>query len=106
MENIFNIIIEDSKKTVAKYGAVAKKLPWVLARHAFLFILLFVVLEAVIGTFLFYAYIFVPKTKNTEMVDSPETFQEKTYRSVLEAWEKRDAIIESSPQEEYNDPFQ
>ena len=102
---MFDIIIKDSKKTFDKYWLIAKKLPWVLAHHAFLFIVLFVLLEALLCSLIYYAYVFIPQNRIIEAGSAGEAFKEKTYQSVLESWELRRRIIEHSSKGEYNDPF-
>lgn len=103
---MFNTIVKDSQKTIDQYWLIAKNLPWILARHAFLFIVLFVVLEGLLASFLYYTYAFMPQNRIIEVGSAPESFKEKTYQSVLESWEKRRQIIENSAQREYNNPFQ
>ncbi len=96
---------QNIKKTFSKYGLVIKKIPWLLASHAFLFILVFVCLELVLGELLFYHYVSSPAHQQIQVTDTPAAFGEKTYQSVLGEWAKRQNVIDNFSQEKYNNPF-
>lgn len=82
-----------------------KNAVWFLGYNAFLFLLIFILLEILFGEYLFYKYVFLAKMQEDEAIVSI-TFKENTYRSVLEEWKKRDAIFEHASENHYPDPFQ
>lgn len=100
-----NLSVQNIKNILSGYGQTIKKTPWFLGSHAFAFILLFVALELLLGGFLFYHYILSEKSGNVELVQTPETFQEKTYQSVLQEWKKRETFFERAGDQAYNNPF-
>lgn len=102
---MITFIAKDAKITLEKYVMVAKNVPWILARHAFLWTLFLVALGAAAGTLLFYAYVFLPAQRPVEPADSLEIFQESLYRSVLESWKTREAITQHSGEQSYKNPF-
>lgn len=85
--------------------AKIKKIPSILGRDAFLFVIMFVLLDIVFGEFLFYQYVFLIKTKEPEIVSASIKFQENAYQSILKEWQDKDDIFKNTIQRNYKDPF-
>ena len=82
-----------------------KKIPWILGKNAFLFILIFVLLEIIFVEFLFYNYVILVKTQEPTTIDTPAKFKEYLYKSVLKEMQDRENIFENPLQKNYNNPF-
>ena len=82
-----------------------KKIPWILGKHAFLFILIFILLDLLFGGFLFYRYVFLVQNQEPQIVSIPSKFQYDTYQSVLKSWQDRDEILNNSSGLNYPSPF-
>lgn len=82
-----------------------KKIPWVLAKDAFLFILIFILLDIVFGEYLFYRHVISGKTRETVVTDVTVNFKENLYRSVLKEMQNRQLIFENPTLENYKSPF-
>ena len=83
-----------------------KKTLLVLGKDAFLFILIFVLLEILFGEFLFYKYVFLLRIEEQKIVATPIKFKENVYQSVLQEWQVRENIFKNSLQENYQNPFE
>ena len=102
--------ISSYKKLLKPHIQFIKKIPLLIGKDAFLFMLIFILIDILFGEFLFYKYVFLAESKKAEAVSNPITFQESAYKSVLDQWEKRQESFSSSIkeyyQEYYQDPFQ
>lgn len=96
----------DSKKLADLFKDKVKKILLTLGKDAFLFILLFVLLDIFLGEILFYKYITSLQFQEPEMQQAPIKFKEDAYQSVLKKWHERNSIFESSSSKNYLDPFQ
>ncbi len=83
----------------------AKNIVWFFAQGAFFFILIFLLLEVLLGEYLFYQYILVAKTKEPEVTTLPVRFKKEVYQSVLKEWEKRESVFSQAVREKYTNPF-
>lgn len=105
MENFFKKSSYNPKKLLDIFEKI-KKIPWILGKNAFLCILMLIFIDVLIGGFLFYKYVLVIDTKETENISNSNKFQENTYRSVLEEWKNRENILGSFLLDKnYTDPF-
>ena len=93
------------KKAFSVRGARLKKMPWIIATHAFGFFLILLVFELLLGAFLLYQYIFLPTTQQIDMVSPPKQFQEKTYQSVIDEWKARQDALNADASQVYTNPF-
>ena len=82
-----------------------KKVLWILARHAFLFVLIFALLTVIIGEFMFYSYIILPESKIVDPSSNMIKFQEEDYKSVIEEQKIRESIFKGSLKSQYQNPF-
>jgi len=73
--------ISDISKTLeARIG----KILWILGLRAFLLILLFILLDFIIGGFVFYKYVFLAEEEMPGISGSIIKFDDKTYQNVLQ----------------------
>ncbi|MBI3631461.1 MAG: hypothetical protein HY219_01165 [Candidatus Staskawiczbacteria bacterium] len=107
MKNFFKKSSYSFKELLDIYMKKIKEIPWILGRHAFLCILLFILIDILIGGFLFYKYVLLIEAKEVENVFVPNKFQENIYRFVIEEQQKRNSILENFPllDKNYTDPF-
>ena len=82
-----------------------KKIFWILGMHAFLVIVIIVLLELFLGGFLFYRYVFLAERKEPEIVDHSFQFKEGAYQEILDQWDQRDLRLQESLEKEYQSPF-
>mgnify|MGYP001593922107 FL=1 len=75
-----------------KYIIKINKVLWILGKNAFLFILIFILLDIILNGFLFYKYVFLVSIKEPQVVEIPTKFKESIYESVLKEMETRDVI--------------
>jgi hypothetical protein len=78
---------------------------WFLGRNAFMFILIFILLDLVIGEVLFYQYAFLAQVKDPEIVLQAVYFQENTYVSVLKEWKEKKLMFDNVSREVFQNPF-
>ena len=60
-----------------------KKIPWVLASHAFLIILLFILLNLILGVYLFYKYVILVEIEQQKIAEKDIKFEYNAYQQVL-----------------------
>ena len=93
------------RAVTARCAAVSKKIPWILARHAFLVVIAVVLVEILLGELLFYHYVVSVKKKEPEVFALPVSFQEDAYYSVVRALQERKMISEEGSSSVLQDPF-
>ncbi|MBI1866249.1 MAG: hypothetical protein HY005_00470 [Candidatus Staskawiczbacteria bacterium] len=88
-------------------GLYIKKIPWILGKNAFLCILVFILIDILIGGLLFYKYVLLIDAQEPEISSVYSKFQENIYRSVAEEWQNRENIFKNllSLDKNYTDPF-
>ena len=99
------IISPASKLKLDFFLEKTKKIPWIMATHAFGFFLIFLAIELILGLFLLYYYIFLPSTQQASITNPPQQFQEKTYQSVLDQWKARQDSLANDAKQSYINPF-
>ena len=82
----------------------AKKVLWYLAKNAFLFTLIFILLSIIFAEILFFAYIILTN-KEPVSASVPIKFQKDIYDDVFKKWQERNNIFENSSKENYPNPF-
>ncbi len=81
-----------------------KKIPWLLASHAFSIILLLIVLSLVLGVWVFYNYVTLAKVKTSRTVEKNTEFQYNTYEQIMATWQAREKTVQESGKT-YSNPF-
>lgn len=105
MEKISKIFFGSFKKLFNVLLLNIKKIPWILGKYAFLFILIFILLDIVFGEFLFYRYVFLVKNEEPQILSIPAKFRDDTYKSVLQYWQEREESLKDSSELNYSNPF-
>jgi len=73
-----------SIKEILKFlGAKAEKILWVLGFRAFLFILIFILIDFILGGLIFYKYVYVAENKIPRVTENIVKFDDRTYQSIL-----------------------
>jgi len=95
------------KELLDAYKKKIKRIPWILGKNAFFCILILILIDILIGGFVFYQYVFLIETKASENISISNKFQENTYQSILKEWKNRENILENFllSEQSYNDPF-
>ena len=83
-----------------------KKFLWVLGRKALAVILIGIILDFILGGFLFYLYVVFPKSQESGALDVKTQFNQDAYQSVLKILGKREQIFINPSLKDYPDPFQ
>lgn len=82
MKSIFAIL-----KT---FKVKVKKIFWVLGLHAFWLILLFVFIDLMFGSFIFYKYVFSAEGDEGSVTGTIIEFNERSYKNILEELHARE----------------
>ncbi len=82
------------------------KIPWLIGYHAFLFTLIFIVINIFIGFAVYCNYIFLAKIADPKNSSELIEFQKSVYDEVLLEWESRNLIFSQDFQGGHPDPFQ
>lgn len=90
---------------IKKEEVIAKKLPWVLGRHAFLVILVLVLLGFVISAILFYNYVTLIEAKDPQDSSASARFNSGAYQKILKTWEANQKTTQDSANKNYTNPF-
>lgn len=95
------------KELLDRYIKKIKKIPWILGKNAFLYILIFILIDILIGEFLFYKYVLLIETEESKIISIFDKFHENIYQSILEEWQTRENISINllSSDKNYTDPF-
>lgn len=94
-----------SKGGIGANFASLRKIPWQLARHAFLTILTCLALELLIGELLFYKYAASVNIQEPLSLQPPVVFKEAVYQSVVKEWQVRQEASAAAFQENTGNPF-
>lgn len=82
-----------------------KKIPWVLASHAFLVILICIALFLLASMALFWQYILVVKNQVPEGIAQTTEFEYNAYEKILKEWETKERIFQETSDINYINPF-
>lgn len=105
MEKTSKMPYNDFKDLLKLRASKIKRIPQFLGENAFIFILIFILIEVILGELIFYKYIFSAKIHEPQTTDSLIEFRENIYQSVLREQQKRKEMFENSLREAYPDPF-
>lgn len=101
MEIDFKKILEKTKKGFAG----AKRILWVIGKHAFITVLVLILLDVILGGLVFYKYMYLAQKKEIGVNNIPFQFKENVYQKVLDQWKERDQKFQEYIQEDYTSPF-
>jgi len=102
---VFQENFEKIKKPLIKLLRILTKIPVILAEYLFLSCILSIFLSFIISCFLFYKYVFLAQKVEPENIQKEVFLKEKTYKKVLEVWQREKEKFESVDFEQYIDPF-
>jgi len=105
MKTVIKLSLGDSQKLFNSLREKSGTFFFTLGRHAFLVILILVLISVSLGALLLYKYIFLVNNAQLEVSSGVTRFQENMYDSVLKERETRKAIFDNSPGRDYSDPF-
>jgi len=77
-------------------GKIEKSI-WVLGLHAFSLIILFIIIDLILGSIVFYNYVFLTEKENPNTTESILRFDDKTYKSVIEKLNNNEEANKLSP---------
>lgn len=80
-------------------------LPFILARNAFLLMIMVILLEIIYGEFLWYRHTVIAMMEEVKIESVATTFQESKYRSVLEEMDRRANRFRVTNKKIYPNPF-
>lgn len=99
-----NIISRKSLNTKALLGKM-KNLPLILASHAFLMMLIFILTSLLVGVLLFYNYVILAETQDASIIATGTQFNYNAYQAVLKTWETKKQNLDASTDLPYSNPF-
>jgi len=73
-------------------GLKIKKIFWIFALHAFWLILLFILIDLLFGSFIFYKYVFLAESEEGTITEKITKFNEKAYQNILKELQSRDLL--------------
>lgn len=82
-----------------------KKIPWMLATHAFLTILFLILITLLAGEALFYQYVVLAEGIQQDTVEKNTKFRYDAYEQVLNQWQLAEQDFELSKNTPYLNPF-
>ena len=105
VKKIFKNPFNSFKKLLDPFLKNVNKSLWILGKNAFLFTIIFILLDIVFGEFLFYNYVVLVKMKESEIISPPAKFKEQVYQSVLGEWQAREENFKGVSPKNLQDPF-
>jgi len=99
----------DYKKTLARAKeklASLKRILWLIGRHAFSVIIILILVDMLIGGYMFYKYIYSAEREKNSASKATFKFKEDAYQKILSQWQDRDQKLSNFSQKTYPDPFQ
>lgn len=82
-----------------------KKIPAVLASHAFSIILLFTLINAITATVLWYVYVVLVQANTPQIMDKMFKFKYDTYQQVVQSWQAQETLLRESADKKFTNPF-
>lgn len=105
VKKYFNVFSIDYRLLLRGFTFGIKKILWVIAKDAFLFILIFILLAIVFGELLFYNYALFSEFKKPDGEADIIKFKKDIYDSVVQEWQNREGVFKGSLEETYQNPF-
>ncbi len=92
----------NQKTAISQIKTAIGSFLWLLGRRAFMVILVVVLLEILLGSFLCYWYVMLPDSHPSELGAEAVIFNSSAYEQALTEWEQRKQF---SGTEVYSNPF-
>lgn len=90
---------------IVKLKRIFKEIPAILARRALLVFAFLVLLDLILGIFIFYQYSILSERKSVEIEDNPLILKEKTLQNVLNYMSQTQQRFQQTKIKEYPDIF-
>jgi|APFre7841882654_1041346.scaffolds.fasta_scaffold03004_1 hypothetical protein len=94
------------KLKIDKIENFFKKLPWILAGHAFLSFLLLFIIILIVSAIIFYKYSILVQKIEPNVTEKSLQFKKGDYQKVLEIWQERDKKFQEAKSDIFPNPFQ
>lgn len=95
----------DLHKYAILINAKLRKIIWFLGEHAFGLILSIVLLELLLGGFIFYKCAFLAEKAEPEIGSDNFEFKESAYQEILKEWEQREIKFQEAFGQNLKSPF-
>lgn len=95
--------IKINLKTI-KFNKI-KKLPLIIAKHAFFTSLILFLLSLAIGFFLFYEYSISTQKTEIENINQEYLLDERVYKDIKKVWQDHEVMFEQTDFKDYPNPF-
>ena len=82
-----------------------RKLPWIIGKRIFIFLMLSLLFNFILGGFLFYKYSILASKETLDNPIASLQFQENIYKEVIQFWQEREIQFKSAESAEYPDLF-
>ena len=82
-----------------------KKLPLLIANHAFCSCLILFLLALIIGFFLFYKYTILAEKTGSGDLEEEYLLDESSYKEIKEVWQRQENMFQGADSKEYPNPF-
>jgi len=82
-----------------------KKIPWILASYTFLIMLFLILLDFLLGGYVYYRYIVLVKTQEPQVIERTMKFEYNAYAQILKSWEAKERIFQKPDDNRYINPF-
>jgi|GEM_PF-1228099 len=94
-----------NKKRIKGISKKLKKIPKTLAEHLFLSFFGFLIIDLVIGGFIFYKYYLLIEDSEINITEKILEFEESNYQEVLNQWQTREKALKTINSRKYFNPF-
>jgi hypothetical protein len=85
--------------------AGSRKILWGAGKHAFLSVLILILLDVILGVGLFYKYVYLAENKVEQIDKGSFQFRDEVYQKALNQWQARDEKLKNYLQINYPSPF-
>ncbi len=75
-----------SEKVKMSFGDRLKRMPWFFGEHAFLTVLVLILIDLIIGTLMFYNFGILPDYESKTPKQSQYKFNSGSYQQILDKW--------------------
>lgn len=87
------------------YLEKTKKIPWMLAKYAFVVVLMLILIDIILGGLLLYKCVVLVKLESLQSDKNPLEFKEDVYKEILEQWKTEEQKLQEKLERNYLNPF-
>lgn len=88
-----------------RISSLVVKAPRAIAKNFFLAIFIFLIIVFLLGSIIFYKYVFLAQNSDVETSSDILRFNEEKYQKILVIWLEREKRFEGSDSKTYLNPF-